>query len=120
MKLFKREILAHSKEINGVNVAQSLVAVSADDLKNIIFEMRKEIENIAIVIGCNNANKPTLIVALSDDLVASGKNAGNIVREAAKEIQGGGGGQAFFATAGGKNTDGLNAAIAKAIKLATE
>jgi alanyl-tRNA synthetase len=120
MNLFKRELLTHIEEINGINVVRSLVFVSADNLKNIIFEMRKEVENIAIIIGCNNANKPTLIVALSDDLIATGKNAGQIVCEAAKEIQGGGGGQAFFATAGGKNIEGLNAAITKAIELATK
>ncbi|MDR2653094.1 MAG: alanine--tRNA ligase [Prevotellaceae bacterium] len=120
IRLIKPKLLENLEEINGINVVRSLVSISAENLKNIIFELRKEVEKIVIVIGCEDANKPTLIVAISDDLVADGKNAGTIVREAAKEIQGGGGGQAFFATAGGKNVEGLSAAIAKAVKLATE
>ena len=63
-------------------------------------------------------DKPMLTVMISDDLVASGMNAGKMVREAAKLIQGGGGGQAHFATAGGKNVDGLNAAVDKLVELA--
>ncbi|MEG0498986.1 MAG: hypothetical protein RR522_03835, partial [Alistipes sp.] len=60
---------------------------------------------------------PSLTIMLGDDIVARGANAGAVIREAAKLIQGGGGGQAFFATAGGKNLDGLQAAIDKAVEL---
>ncbi|MDR0754125.1 MAG: alanine--tRNA ligase [Prevotellaceae bacterium] len=116
----KNKMLNNIEKINGINVVHSLVSINAEKLKNTVFELRKENEKTAIVIGCNDSNKPTLIVAFSDDLVADGKNAGNIVREAAKEIQGGGGGQAFFATAGGKNAERLNCAIEKAIELATK
>ena len=119
MKLVKRELIENAEEINGIKVIQRQISANAENLKNIIFEMRKEINNLVIVIGCDDNNKPTLIVAMSDDLVANGKNANTIIREAAKEIQGGGGGQAFFATAGGKNLEGLNAAISAAIKVAT-
>jgi len=119
MKLVKRELIENAEEINGIKVIQRQISANVENLKNIIFEMRKEINNLVIVIGCEDNNKPTLIVAMSDDLVANGKNANTIIREAAKEIQGGGGGQAFFATAGGKNLEGLNAAISAAIKVAT-
>ncbi|MDR2066105.1 MAG: alanine--tRNA ligase [Prevotellaceae bacterium] len=120
IKLMKRKMLDNIEKINGINVVHSLVAVNVENLKNTVFEMRKEIEKAAIIIGCNDSNKPALIVAISDDLIEDGKNAGNIVREASKEIQGGGGGQAFFATAGGKNAEGLNSAIKKAIELVTK
>ena len=72
-----------------------------------------------MVIGCAENAKPTLTVSLSDDLVAEGKNAGQLVREAAKLMQGGGGGQPHFATAGGKDPDGLPAAVEKVIELAS-
>ncbi|MDR2125668.1 MAG: alanine--tRNA ligase [Prevotellaceae bacterium] len=117
IKSLKHKMLENIEHINGINVVRSLVSVNADKMKNIVFEMRKEIEKAVIVIGCNDLNKPVLMIAISDDLVASGKNAGNIVREAAKEIQGGGGGQPFFATAGGKNAEGLANAITKAVDL---
>jgi alanyl-tRNA synthetase len=65
-------------------------------------------------------NKPLLTVMISDDLVAGGLNAGKLVREAAKLMQGGGGGQPHFATAGGKNVEGLNAAVDKVFELIHE
>jgi len=70
------------------------------------------------VAGTEAEGKPMLTVMLSDNLVASGLKAGNLVKEAAKLIQGGGGGQPHFATAGGKNADGLSAAIDKVLELA--
>ncbi|MDE5622303.1 MAG: hypothetical protein K2I59_04875, partial [Alistipes sp.] len=65
----------------------------------------------------NHGGKPSLTVMLGEEIVARGVNAGAVIREAAKLMQGGGGGQAFFATAGGKNLDGLQAAIDKAVEL---
>ena len=83
-------------------------------VKNIAFQLRGEItENLFFVAGNIDNGKPMLTVMLSDNLVASGLKAGNLVKEAAKLIQGGGGGQPHFATAGGKNTDGLPAAVEK-------
>ncbi|MDR1347522.1 MAG: alanine--tRNA ligase [Prevotellaceae bacterium] len=120
IKSLKHKMLENIEAVNGINVVSSLVLIYSEKLKSIVFEMRKELEKTAIVIGCSDSDKPVLMVAFSDDLVAAGKNAGQIVREAAKEIEGGGGGQAFFATAGGKKNDGLNAAIAKAVDLATK
>jgi len=81
--------------------------------------LRGEItENLFFVAGTVDAQKPLLTVMLSDNLVAGGLNAGKLVKDAAKLIQGGGGGQAHFATAGGKNADGLHAAVDKVIELA--
>ena len=75
--------------------------------------------HLLCVIGSVADNRPTLSVMMSDDLVADHSlNAGKMVREAAKLIQGGGGGQPHFATAGGKNTDGLSAAVDKIVELA--
>ena len=74
-------------------------------------------DNLFAVIGSVYDNKPSLTVLVSDDLVAKGFNAVQIVRQAAKHIQGGGGGQPFFAQAGGKNPNGLDDAIAEAFKV---
>ena len=74
--------------------------------------MKGAVENLFLVLGSENDGKATLTVLLSDELVTSrGLNAGNIVRELAKAIQGGGGGQPGFATAGGKNPNGLDEAL---------
>lgn len=73
---------------------------------------------LILVAGSTDAGKPMLTVMISDNLVAGGLKAGNLVKEAAKLIQGGGGGQPHFATAGGKNPDGLNAAVEKVLELA--
>ena len=81
-------------------------------VKDIAFQLKGQFtENMFFVAGTEFQGKPTLTVMLSDDLVARGLHAGNMVREAAKHIQGGGGGQPHFATAGGKNADGLNMAV---------
>ncbi len=89
---------------------------NADFAKSIAFQVRNTIKENLVFIGVTeHSGKPTLTLAISDDLVAAGKNATAIAREAAKEIQGGGGGQPFFAQAGGKKVDGLNAAYDKLI-----
>ena len=88
--------------------------MSADVVKDIAFQLKGEIPaNLFVVIGSVDNNKPMLTVMISEDLVKAGQNAGKLVREAAKLIQGGGGGQPHFATEGGKNPDGLNAAVDK-------
>ena len=79
--------------------------------------MRAQKSNLVFIAGSAVEGKATLTVMLGDDIVAKGVDAGAIVREAAKAIQGGGGGQKFFATAGGKNPDGLTEAIEKAKEL---
>ena len=91
----------------------------ADAVKNIAFQLKGQFtENLFIVIGSVYEGKPMLTVMMSDDQVKAGLNAGQLVREAAKLIQGGGGGQPHFATAGGKNPDGLISATDKVLELA--
>ena len=115
----KAKLVENIKEVNGVKVVKAVLPLSADAVKNIAFQLKGEItSNLFVAIGSRENDKPMLTVMISDDLVASGMNAGKMVREAAKLIQGGGGGQAHFATAGGKNVDGLNAAVDKLVELA--
>ena len=116
---FKADLIAKAKDINGVKVVAAVLPIEAQAAKDIAFQLRSQFpEKLVVALGCAVGAKPNITVAFSDDLVAEGKNAGKIVREAGKLIQGGGGGQAHFATAGGKNADGLSAAIDKVIELA--
>lgn len=115
----KERLLKNMQEIHGIKVIKICAPIPAESIKNIAFQLRGEItENLCFVAGTINEGKPMLTVMLSDNLVAGGLKAGNLVKEAAKLIQGGGGGQPHFATAGGKNVDGLNAAIEKVLELA--
>ena len=116
----KKEMLAKQKEINGIKVMSAIVASLAPEfVKDIAFQLRAEVENSLVVIGSISAGKPLLTAAASDSVVASGVNIGKNIREAAKLIQGGGGGQPHFATAGGKDVEGLHAAVEKLIELLT-
>ena len=103
------------RETRGLNLLTEIVEVgSAEDLKNLSFKLKNSLTNALIVLGAVISEKPLLSVILSDDLAASGKyDAGKIIREIAREIQGGGGGQAFYASAGGKNAKGISAALEK-------
>jgi alanyl-tRNA synthetase len=85
--------------------------MNPDGMKQAAYNLRSTMDKLAIVFGTKYGEKPNLIVALSDDLVAAGLNAGQLVREAGKLIQGGGGGQPGLATAGGKNPEGIEAAV---------
>ena len=115
----KERLLKNMQEIHDIKVIKICAPIPAESIKNIAFQLRGEItENLCFVAGTINEGKPMLTVMLSDNLVAGGLKAGNLVKEAAKLIQGGGGGQPHFATAGGKNVDGLNAAIEKVLELA--
>ena len=104
---------------NGVNSIIAIVDLaSADAIKNVAFQLKNEIENLFLVLGAALEGKPLLTVMISDELTKTHDlHAGNIIRNLAKEIQGGGGGQAFFATAGGKDVTGLKNAINKAKEL---
>jgi alanyl-tRNA synthetase len=116
---YKAKMIENAKNVNGVKVISGVLPVDAQGAKDMAFQLRAQFaENLLVVIGGVAGDKPSLTVAFSDDLVKDGKNAGKIVREAAKLIQGGGGGQAHFATAGGKNTEGLKSAVDKVIELA--
>jgi alanyl-tRNA synthetase len=111
-KALKNELLSKSTNINGVNVIVFEGAATAETIKNIAFQLRGEnATGLAFIAGSVDGDKPLLTIAFSDDLVAKGLNAGNLVREAAKAIQGGGGGQPHFATAGGKLVAGLSGAV---------
>lgn len=116
--LIKEKLLVNMQEINGIKLIKYVGPMPAEVVKNIAFQLRGEItENLFFVAGSYDAQKPLLTVMLSENLVARGLNAGQLVREAAKLIQGGGGGQPHFATAGGKNSDGLNEAIIKILDM---
>lgn len=116
----KDDMVAKAKDVNGIKVISGVLPVDAQSAKDIAFSLRQQFtENLLVVIGCATDGKATLTVALSDDLTKEGKNAGTTVREAGKLIQGGGGGQPHFATAGGKNADGLKAAVDKVIEVIT-
>lgn len=113
-KNIKESLLKDIQEVNGVQFLAKEVNLDAGSIKNLSFQLKGQVENLFMVLG-SKVGKTTISVVLSENLVKEKElNAGQIVRELAKEIQGGGGGQAFFATAGGKNPDGLNAALSKA------
>ena len=115
-----QQLIAQAKEINGVKVITAVLPLDAAAAKDLVFKIREAVpENLICVIGSVAADKPMLSVMLSDDMVKEHSlNAGQMVREAAKLIQGGGGGQPHYATAGGKNADGLSSAVDKVIELA--
>ena len=108
-----------AKEINGINIVTIDTPMDPVMLKNAAFMLQKETEKFAIIAAFEAADKPQLLVMYSEDLVKAGKNAGADVREAAKLIMGGGGGQPGLATAGGKSLEGLSTAAAKLVELAT-
>ena len=109
----KESLIEKARTVNGVTVVSAILPMMPQGVKDLVFKIRQAVpENLLCVIGSVDAGKPMLSVMLSDDMVKDhGLNAGQLVREAAKLIQGGGGGQPHYATAGGKNADGLSAAI---------
>ncbi len=108
----KEQIVAKASECKGIKVMQFIGKANADALKNVAFQIKAETEGSFVFIGgIIDDGKCMLMLMLSDDLVKEGLNAGKIVKEAAKHIQGGGGGQPHFATAGGKNIEGLSIAV---------
>jgi len=116
--LLKQQMLQDAETINGMNVYTSVNQLDAAALKNICTEIGSKDANAIVVMGSNNGAKALLSCYIAKELVESkGLNAGQMVKTLGQYIQGGGGGQAFFATAGGKNPDGLNTAIAEAKKL---
>ena len=114
-----KDVLLKSVEvINGVNFISSKVEMDAANVKDIAYQIKGQLDSFFLVIGSHEGEKALLTIMISDDLVAGkGLHAGNIIRELAKEIGGGGGGQPFFATAGGKNAAGIESAIEKAKSL---
>ncbi len=115
-----KDILAQkAQQMDGVNLVAEQVEVSnADHLKKLAFDMRQVVDNLILVLAAEIDGKPQIAVMLSDNLVADRNlNASQMVRELAKEIKGGGGGQPFYATAGGKDASGLQAVPGKAVEL---
>ena len=117
---YAQQLVGKAREVNGVKIVQAVIPMSPAAAKDLAFKIRASVEgSLLCVIGSHDNNKPQLSIMLSDDMVADHSlNAGQMVREAAKLIQGGGGGQPHFAQAGGKNVDGLSAAVDKVIELA--
>ena len=115
----KNDLKSKVESINGVNALIAKVNLpDANALKQLGFELKKQIDNLFMVLAANIDGKPQIAVVISDNLVSEKDlNAGNIVRELAKEIKGGGGGQPFFATAGGSDLGGLDAVLSKARKI---
>ncbi|MEM7368440.1 MAG: alanine--tRNA ligase [Bacteroidota bacterium] len=115
----KSSLKSRAVETHGIHLIKDIVEVgSSNDLKQLSYDLRNSSENTLVVLGAVIKNKPLLSVIMTDDLAQSGKyNAGNLVRELAKEIKGGGGGQPFYATAGGKDASGLSSAIGKVEEL---
>ena len=116
----KERLIQQAREVNGVKVITTVLPMTPEAAKDLAFKLRAaQPETMLCVIGSKHDNKPLLTVMATDDLVSDrGFNAGKVIREAAKLIQGGGGGQPHFATAGGKNVDGLSAAVDKVVELA--
>ena len=117
---YKESLIAKAREVNGVRVISGVLPIEAQTAKDMAFQLRGAFtEQTLVVIGGFSEGKPSLTVSLSEDLTKEGKNAGQMVREAGRLIQGGGGGQPHFAQAGGKNPDGLKAAVDKVVEMAT-
>ncbi|MFB0925040.1 MAG: DHHA1 domain-containing protein, partial [Vicingaceae bacterium] len=114
--IVKEEQLASVQIIDGVNViAQKIELDDSGAIKDLAFQLKAQVENMYLVLGAAINGKPNLTIVVSEELSkAKDLHAGNIIREAAKEMRGGGGGQPFYATAGGSNIDGIEAAIEKA------
>ena len=115
-----QRMVEKARNVNGVKVITAVLPMAPAAAKDLAFKVRASVEgSLLCVIGSHDNDKPQLSIMMSDDMVSDhGLNAGQMVREAAKLIQGGGGGQPHFAQAGGKNVDGLSAAVDKVIELA--
>jgi alanyl-tRNA synthetase len=111
----RAELITKIRNDKGINIiAEKIDLPSAEAIKNLAFDLRGQVDSLLLVLGAEVEGKAHITVMLSDELVKEKNlNASNIVRELAKEVQGGGGGQPFYATAGGKDPQGLQSAIDK-------
>ncbi len=105
--------------IGGIKVVRFTQPVDPQLLRNVALLVARKAENLVVAAAYEFAGKPNLLLMYSDDLVAKGRNAGKDIREAARFIQGGGGGQPGLATAGGRNPEGLDQALEKMVETAT-
>ncbi len=117
LKILKSNMKSKVLQEDGINIISGVVDVdNAGMIKDLAFQLKNELDNMFLVLGAEINGKPNLTIMISENLVQEkGLNAGQIVREAGKEIKGGGGGQPFYATAGGKDVSGIQAAIEKAL-----
>ena len=115
-----KKLVETARTVNGITVISKVIPMAPAAAKDLAFKVRAAVDgSLLCVIGSHENQKPQLTIMLSDDMVSEhGLNAGQMVREAAKLIQGGGGGQPHFAQAGGKNADGRSAAVDKVLELA--
>ena len=116
-EVLKNKIAKELHEEDGMVLLARQIDLAPAMIKDVAFGLKDAHPKLVMVIGSVLDGKPTLTVMLGPEIVAQGANAGQIVREAAREINGGGGGQPFFATAGGKNAAGIEKAILKAVEL---
>jgi alanyl-tRNA synthetase len=109
----KAELKQKVEAVNGLNfIAQRVSIGSAEAIKNLAFALRGEVDNLFLVLTAEIGGKPNITVMISDNLVKEkGFDAGKIIRELAKLVKGGGGGQPFYATAGGSDVSGLGAVL---------
>ncbi len=116
LNIEKRDLLDDAYEFNGAKIIiGNIQPVLGDKLKDLAFQIKKELPEFVAILGTEVKGKPQIAVVTSDEIAKAGKvNAVEVIRDCAKEIQGGGGGQPFFATAGGKNLQGLDRAIQRA------
>ena len=113
------KLLAEAEDLNGIRVARFESSLDPQQVRNVALLLQKKAQNLVLAGAYAFDGKPNLVLMYSNDLVAKGKNAGKDIREAAKFIQGGGGGQPGLATAGGKNPDGLKQALDTLVSIAT-
>ena len=114
-----KNMVERAETVNGIHVVTSVLPIDPASAKDIVFKVREALpEKLVCVLGSVHDERPLLSIMLSDDMVKDHSlNAGQIIREAAKLIQGGGGGQPHYAQAGGKNADGIRSAVDKVIEL---
>ena len=117
---FAKVLAARAENINGTDVVKIEAECDPGMLREAAAILQKEVKNLALCAAFAHEGKPQLVLMYSSDLVAAGHNAAADIREAAKFIQGGGGGQPFLATAGGRNADGLAQALAKMVETVTK
>jgi alanyl-tRNA synthetase len=114
-----KDLIEKKTVVNGMGfISGKIEGASPDTLKNVVWQVKDNLENTVLVVGSENEGKANLLVFVSDDILKTSKvNAAIIVKNIASEIKGGGGGQPFLATAGGKNPAGIDSAIMKAAEL---
>ena len=119
-KFLIKELIAGSEQIGDYTIITKRQDIVSESIKHCAMEIKNAKKDVAMIFGSNYGGKPMLAIMLSDSAIAAGLTAGAVVKVAAKAIQGGGGGTPNYATAGGKNPDGLNEAIEIATNMIKE